>query len=72
MKKNLYIFYYFANILKNIYIKMSDEEKKIMEEFEKQINEEKKIVEALNSLNEKALKNYYPKLEIQQKNKFII
>jgi len=51
---------------------MSDEEKKIMEEFEKQINEEKKIVEALNSLNEKALKNYYPKLEIQQKNKFII
>ena len=51
---------------------MSDEEKKIMEEFEKQINEEKKIAEALNSLNEKAFKNYYPKLEIQQKNKFII
>ena len=50
---------------------MSDEEK-ITEEFEKQINEEKKIVEALNSLNEKVLKNYYPKLEIQQQNKFII
>lgn len=42
----------------------SEEEKKILDIFEKQIEKEKEIVNLYNSLSEGTFKDYFNKLEI--------
>ena len=50
----------------------SEEEKKILDKFEKQIQKEKEIVNLFNSLREATFKDYFEKLEIQEDEKLVI
>ena len=50
----------------------SEEEKKILDKFEKQIQKEKEIVNLFNSLREVTFKDYFEKLEIQEDEKLVI
>ena len=50
----------------------SEEEKKILDIFEKQIEKEKEIVHLYNSLSEGTFKDYFNKLEIRENQKLVI
>ena len=48
------------------------EEKEMEEEFKKRNKDELRIVDALNSLNEKVLNNYFSELKIYKENELCI